>query len=388
MLTAGWYGQRLTRSLSKLADDARLVGAGQLFAASPAYVREIDEVTQALAKASVNLEERSKALQLNEQRLRLALEAGKMGAWDWDLTTGEVMLDEFGCQLWDVEPEPMPRQVDEFFPLVDSRDVETLKNTLAGVIERRQSYNHDFRVRHGNGDVHWLTGRGLLLGDADGKPERMIGTNFDITDSKRLDERQKLLVRELDHRVKNTLASVLTIIQRSREGATSIDDLMSAIEDRIQALAQAHSLLSRSGWKGVALAELIKGELEPYATSANASFEGPGIVLTPEATEVVTMVLHELATNAGKYGALSTSRGRVSIRWDRGKSTPPTHLELQWKETGGPPLREQGGKGYGLRVIRELVPYELKGTVNFELLPEGAFFRMTIPLDRAEAALQ
>ena len=387
LLTAGWYARRLTRGLSRLADDARLIGAGQMLSASPASIREIDAVTQALAKASVDLDERSKALQLNEQRLRLALEAGKMGAWDWDLTTGEVMLDEFGCKLWNVDPKPMPRQVGEFFPLVDSRDVQTLKSTLAQVIERRQSYHHDFRVRHGNGEVRWLTGRGLLLGDADGKPARMIGMNFDITESKRVDERQKLLVRELDHRVKNTLASVVTIIQRSREGATSIDDLMRAIEDRIQALAQAHSLLSRSGWKGVALAELIKGELEPYATAANASLEGPGIVLAPEATEVVTMVLHELVTNAGKYGALSTPGGRVSIRWDRCSGSPPSLLKMEWTETGGPPAGKPGS-GYGLNVIRELIPYELKGTVNLEFRPEGAFCRITIPLGRAEAALQ
>jgi two-component sensor histidine kinase len=145
-------------------------------------------------------------------------------------------------------------------------------------------------------------------------------------------------------------------------------------------MAEAHSLLSRNRWLGVRLADLVSQELAPYATSGKVMIEGPAVCLTSAATQAVALVLHELATNAAKYGALSTARGEVSVRWDvRSNGAIPSSLKLEWNEQGGPVVVVPAQTGYGTSVIRELIPYELGGAVEFELAREGTRCTLEIP---------
>jgi two-component sensor histidine kinase len=130
----------------------------------------------------------------------------------------------------------------------------------------------------------------------------------------------------------------------------------------------------------VSVADLVWRELAPYATRDNVEIHGPGILLRPEAGQAMAMVLHELVTNAAKYGALSTKNGRVSIRWDRHlNGHPRPHLVFQWQETGGPPVVPLGRSGFGTKTIRDLIPYELGGTVDLVLAPEGVRCRLELP---------
>ena len=202
-----------------------------------------------------------------------------------------------------------------------------------------------------------------------------------MTGRKRAEERQRLLLAELDHRVKNTLATVSSVISQTAVGSTSVAvaNFIKALDGRLRSMATTHELLSFGRWQGVSLTELVRQELAPYATHHNTKISGPEVVLCPEAGQAVAMVLHELATNAAKYGALSARQGRVSIRWDRRLNGHPLHLVLVWEESGGPPVVAPGKASFGTSTIRDLIPYEFGGSVDLAFVPAGVRCRLELP---------
>lgn len=204
----------------------------------------------------------------------------------------------------------------------------------------------------------------------DGRPQRVVGVNIDV--SERAEEQQRTLHAELDHRVKNILATVSAIAAHTKDASSSMDDFIAALDSRIQSMASTHELLTTSRWRGVSLRELVRRELAPYTSSDNTCIKGPEVVLRTEAAQTTASVLHELTTNAAKYGALSRPKGRVSIRWhhaSNGQMAGP--LVIEWLEAGGPPVEVPSKSGYGSSVITELVPYELGGTARLEFSPEA-----------------
>ena len=215
-----------------------------------------------------------------------------------------------------------------------------------------------------------------------GRPVRRIGANIDVTERKRAEERQRLLMAELDHRVKNTLATVSAVVSHTRQGNRSVANFAAALDGRIRSMATTHELLSSGRWQGIPLTELVQRELAPYATRNNTEINGPQVVLTPEAGQAMAMILHELTTNAAKYGALSTRNGRVSIRWDqRRNGQSGSRLLFEWQEIGGPPVEAPGKPSYGTSTIRDLIPYEFGGAVDLVLAPEGVRCRLELPSD-------
>jgi PAS domain S-box-containing protein len=207
------------------------------------------------------------------------------------------------------------------------------------------------------------------------------GVVRDITERKQFEEHQRRLVAELDHRVKNVLARVIAVADSTRRGSSSIDEFSRAHKERIQSMAVAHGLLSQSGWQGVGLNALVRDQLAPYTSEANTTIDGPDVVLTAMATQSVAMVLHELVTNAAKYGALSTPDGRVSVAWHRHPNMDASaKLLIEWQETGGPAVVADVRSGYGTNLIRDLIPHELGGKVELLFMPGGACCKIEIPL--------
>ena len=177
------------------------------------------------------------------------------------------------------------------------------------------------------------------------------------------------------------LASVAVVAKQTSEGKGSTKDFIDALDRRIRSMAGVHDLLSRNHWQEVALAHLVERELAPYATANNAMIEGPHVGLPVKAAQAVTTVLHELATNAAKYGALSIPQGRVSVRWHRLSNGHGPLLRLDWREEGGPAVANPGQPGYGTSVIRDLIPYELGGAVGLLLDPGGIRCTIEIALE-------
>src|SRR5215471_16410226 len=183
---------------------------------------------------------------------------------------------------------------------------------------------------------------------------------------------------ELGHRVKNVLATVSAIIAQTQEASSSRADFVAGLNSRINSLATTHELLSESNWRGASLAEIVRRELAPY-TRGNRDARGPSITLKAEATQAVATVLHELTTNAAKYGALSNRSGRVSVRWRWLQNGSHNRIVIEWQETGGPPVLAPSRLGYGTNIIRDLIPFELGGAVELSFAPEGTRCRLEIP---------
>jgi two-component sensor histidine kinase/integral membrane sensor domain MASE1 len=203
-----------------------------------------------------------------------------------------------------------------------------------------------------------------------------------FAERRQAEARQDLLIAELDHRVKNVLARVAVIAVHTRQSSMTMDEFVQALDGRIQSMAAAHSLLSQSRWGGVGLTDLIRRQLAPYTTDANTQIGGPEVMLTAVETQAVAMVIHELVTNAAKYGALSGPDGRVSVSWDRTGTGVATILTIAWRELGGPPVAAPVQCGYGSSLIRDLIPHELGGTVDLKFASDGACCKIEIPLKR------
>jgi PAS domain S-box-containing protein len=216
--------------------------------------------------------------------------------------------------------------------------------------------------------------------DAEGKIAGASAIYRDITRRKRAEAHEKILMAELDHRVKNVLSRVDMVLMASRNGSSSIDEFTRSVKGRIQSMAAAHSLLSQKGWRGVGLEELVRNQLAPYASHANITIHGTDVILTPAAIQAMGMVLHELVTNAAKYGAFSVPTGSVAVSWECKPNGHSANLVFAWREFGSPPRAVEAKSGYGTRLIRELVPHELGGAVNLEFASEGVGCRIEFPL--------
>jgi two-component sensor histidine kinase len=234
-----------------------------------------------------------------------------------------------------------------------------------------------------DGQEMWLEETATAEFDAAGHCVRIKGLTLDITERKRGDEHQRLLIAELDHRVKNVLARVAVVAMYTRQGSSTMDEFVQALDRRIQSMAVAHELLSQGHWQGVRLADIVRHQLAPYATDANTTTGGPDITLTAAATEALGMVLQELVTNASKYGALSIPDGWVSVSWEcRNSGDAATSLMIVWRETGGPPVSAPTQYGYGTSLICDLIPHELGGTVDLAFSSDGVCCTIEIPLKR------
>jgi PAS domain S-box-containing protein len=204
----------------------------------------------------------------------------------------------------------------------------------------------------------------------------------DITERRAAEARQRLLLAELSHRVKNTLAVVQSIASQSLAGERSLAEARGAFTSRLQALARTHDLLTASGWQGVSLRALVARVLEPYGERAQV--EGDEVLLTARAALTLGLVLHELATNAAKYGALGSAEGRIAIAW---WSAPETGLRLRWREEGGPVVPPTTRRGFGRTLIEFAVAYDLGGRARLEFPPEGVVCELNAPLAGVTAEL-
>ncbi len=216
-----------------------------------------------------------------------------------------------------------------------------------------------------------------------------IGLRREIAKRKLAEESQELLIAELHHRVKNTLSTVQALIQLNLRSSPSIADFRSTIAGRIESLSKTHTLLTQRRWAAIAFRDILKSELEPYEQTERVSLIGPDFDLDAEVATTAGMVIHELTTNAAKYGALSSPAGRIEVRWtfeaapDRDQAQDDhaeAQVSLNWRESGGPHVEVPEHRGFGSTLIERLIVRQFGGTADFEFARTGLAFRATFPV--------
>ena len=317
----------------------------------------------------------------SEARLQEALTAGGVAAFDWEVSSDQSLRSENAAAILGFDPKQNFGGA-EFFARVHPNERARFLALVRGLRPENPSFDASFRFIRPDGREIWLeqTAKGEF--NAAGRLTRLKGLTLDITERKRAEEHQDRLTAELDHRIKNVLARVAVVAKQTREGSSTMEQFVKALEGRIQSMAAAHSLLSLSRWHGVGLADLVRDQLAPYATGANVTVSGPNIMLSVAATQALAMVLHELVTNAAKYGALSSPNGRVSVSWDKssGERAAET-VTIAWREIGGAAVVSPTQFGFGTSLIRELIPHELGGSVELGFGPQGVDCLIEIPVE-------
>ncbi|WP_455273692.1 sensor histidine kinase [Rhizobium herbae] len=262
--------------------------------------------------------------------------------------------------------------------LVPDNRVDEEARIIARIKAGERVDTHETVRRHSSGRLLDVSLTVSPIYDADG---RIIGASKiarDITPRKEAERVQVLLIGELNHRVKNVLATVAAIARQTFAGAHDIDIASAAFDARLQSLARAHDLLTRGSWEAASLRTTVSEALSPYPPE-QFEISGPDIDVSPKAVVALTLILHELATNAAKYGALGAGSGKVAVSWD--VSAPDAQLTLSWKESGGPQVTPPTRRGFGSRLIEALSAGQLRGHVDLNYDVCGVHCMIDAPLD-------
>ena len=313
----------------------------------------------------------------SEMRLQEALAAGAVTAYEWDVSADWVRRSNNAAQILGYDPQ-QTLDGKSFLARIHPDDLARLKALWSTLNQGNPTYSTTYRFLRLDGREIWFRDVSKAEFDSAGRFVRLKGMGLDVTERRRAEEHQKTLMAELDHRVKNVLARVVAVAECTRQGGGSNDEFIRSFNGRIQSMAAAHTLLSQTGWRGADLAALVRNQLAPYATDANLTIVGTDIMLGAPATQALAMVLHELVTNAVKYGTLSTPGGRVSVSWEHAT----TNLIFVWRELDGPPVASAIQSGYGTDLIRDLIPHELGGNVDLAFASDGACCRIEYPLEQ------
>jgi PAS domain S-box-containing protein len=334
------------------------------------------ELERRVTERTAELEASNVRLLQSEQGRSLALAAGQMGSWDFDPVTRECQWDEGQHHIFGVERGRFQVTIDNIRAMIHPEDWDRLMSRGRRMAAGERTVQTDFRVVQPGGSVRWCKGTAAASFDAANRLVRVSGVTIDVTERKEAEQRQDLLAREVDHRARNALAVVQSIVRLTR--ANSVGNYVAAVEGRIKALARAHALLSDSRWHSADLGALVAEELAPYRNGDGDKVEvvGPDVSLPPHMAQGLALALHELATNAAKHGALSSMLGKVSLNWQ----VRPELLVLKWVEAGGPPIAPPSARSFGLKVIRASIETQLGGKAAFDWARQGMQCVLSIPL--------
>lgn len=334
-------------------------------------------------RAEIEAERGRAALRESERRMEFALEAGRLGSWELDLETRRFAVSTILRETLELDDIGSFVTYETLLTRLQPGDRIRLDEAMARAIDLGEGLDIELRTTFAGAWTGWILLRGSTLYAEDGKPLRMAGVSLDISARKAAEEQQRLLLDELNHRVKNTLATVQSIAMQTRRNAEGPAAFSEALEGRIQAMARAHDLLTQASWAGAYLSEVIGQTLSPYLTNGDGerriSQNGPQVRLGPNAAVTLNMAFHELATNAAKYGALTRPDGRISVTWDVDRTAEPQIIAIDWIETGGPRVSSPDRRGFGSRLIEQGVARELGGHIHLEFDPAGVQCRMRIP---------
>lgn len=321
------------------------------------------------------VERRTRDLSANEERLRFVLQAGRLGSWSLDLADMRFVASEtFKLALGRNPKDPLSHA--QYGNLIHADDRARHDVSVAACIAGHGDYDIEYRITTPAGEVRWFKIRGQPFYGVDGVPLRLAGIALDVTERKIAEAHRVLLANELNHRVKNTLATVQSIVAQTLRAKLSPQETRDVIQGRIHSLAAASDVLTRESWEGATLTSVATTALAPFRAEGDRriTIRGPEVMLPPRLALAFSMAFHELATNAVKYGALTGEVGRILLDWDIVDGLRPGTLRLTWQEFDGPPVCPPSRRGFGSRMIERALADELQGRAEIDYRPDGVVF--------------
>lgn len=352
-------------------------GDGTIFAIG-CCVTEVTEQKRLQERLEKTLEDLSDS----EGRLKFALETGQVGAWEYDLETETTTRTELHDRIFGYDSMLSDWSFDRFISYVVDADKDEVRSIFNNAVTNQSKYHFTCRIVRDDGTIRWIETHSRPRHTPEGELVGFAGTVTDITARKEAEQRQSLLLHELQHRVKNTLATTLAIIRFSAKRASSVENFTGTLTKRIQAIARTHDILTTQDWRGGMLSDIVNKELEPYAASRSERFalRGDDPKLSSAQMLALTLAFHELATNAAKYGALSVPNGKVVV--DASIAADQT-IALSWTEEGGPEVNEpdKSTTGFGSFLLRQVLGPDLEGTAEMKFEKTGVVWTASFPFD-------
>jgi two-component sensor histidine kinase len=331
-------------------------------------------------RADETAEELRAALERQKRTFDLAMTASQMGTWRYTVADNVCVYDENAQRLYGLTEARFLHDEEGVKAKFHPDDMELMWSRVAAALDPAGDgrYDVEYRVRQLDGSWRWLSAWGLVEFEGEGAartPVAIAGASRDLTERKQAEDLQHLLLDELNHRVKNTLATIQAITTLTLRAARDLPSAREVLDQRLVAMARAHDLLTARAWTGADLAEVVARALEAF-TPAQVTIAGDAIAISPRHTLALSLALHELGTNATKYGALSCPQGRLRVEWRAEDGT----LRLDWSESGGPRVVKPVQKGFGSRLLELLLVDDLGGTIELDYAPAGLRCGVTIPL--------
>jgi PAS domain S-box-containing protein len=333
-------------------------------------------------RSVIEREQAERAWRASKDRLQLALDTAQLGWWRYDPGRRVVTGDARFKEIYDITADEIP--LEDIKKLVHPDDSERFAADREAATDpanpRRSPY--EYRVQRRDGEVRWVEVRWLAYFDGDQRERgaaSAVGAVHDITERKQGQEREQLLMREINHRAKNMLSVVDAIAHQT--ATRTPEGFIERFSERIQALASNQDLLIRNAWHGVEADDLVRAQLAPFADQVGSRIvvRGPKLRLNAASAQAIGLALHELSTNAGKYGALSKNTGRLDVGW----GTEGETFTMSWTERDGPPVSQPQRRGFGTVVMQEMAERSVGGKVDLDYAPSGVTWRLTCPAAKA-----
>jgi PAS domain S-box-containing protein len=373
-----WLGRIIAHSVGHAARAAIALGVGGQVALSGTPVAEVDTLMAELRRTAAKRQAADDLLHESKDRLQLALNAAQLGWWQYDPLHRMFSGDTRSKEIFGVVADATP--IEQIMKRVHPDDAEGFWAASETAFDPADPKPHgiEFRLRRENAEVRWIEVHWLAY-FADARRERpsasVIGTVADITERKEREEQLQFLMREVNHRAKNMLSVVDAIAHQT--ASKNPEDFIERFSERIQALSANQDLLVRSDWGGVDIEDLTCAQLAHFADLIGSRIvvHGPKLRLKAASAQAIGLALHELATNAGKYGALSAETGRVDVCWGIDNDT----LTMTWMEREGPPVSAPKQRGFGTMVMEAMAERSMDGRVDLGYAPSGLTWRLICP---------
>jgi len=321
------------------------------------------------------------------EMLRIAADIGEIGIWDWDMDEDRIVWSEGHYRLLGYDESEIEAGYEAWRKQVHPDDIKAVEDKIAAARDHKQPYVCEYRILRRDGAERWISARGKFFYDVDGRPSRMLGAMVDTTEQRRQTEWQRLLVAELQHRVRNLVSMIRSLVRQSAASHDTVEDYVDQLTARLASMGRTQTALTRSPGARVDLAGLVREEMLACAARENAyKIEGPNVALSPHHAEVMTLAIHELAANSVKYGALG-GEGFVKIGWTLIEKDT-TFLKLRWQETSLSVADAPVRHGFGRRLIEERIPYELGGSGVLNVHDTGVLAEIGFPLEDRGSVLE